>query len=1125
MKKITKYLLLVVIVVVFLSSVGCGADNIPDGGYDLPRFTWGDIYEGDYKQLDSRDVAAQAERLLGYYERAYFYTYRFRSQQKRDFPLYDSASDVDLQGVVNISSDKLKFKLNAFVEGEYTKVTSQEKSTLDGIVWTEGFAKYSQSYKYYLDCNTVGESELTVCNKLSMSGRNIFASPTDLICSVVSSACAAGEYPFTVYYWLNNPSQNSTLSFYQCGKNKYKAVYDTVGDDRVIKDEVYFCIDDNDLLCVKAITTDNSAKGTLVQTTEARPIGFQVKMPVNTDEFVEAQHCHTYEDKWSFDENAHWIAATCNCGTDGRVAYGLHDLSDGKCSVCGFDPDDKDEHKHTYSDKWSFDETIHWHDPTCGHTGIAADKGEHDYKDGFCAICGYPEPTGIRYKVVTDEANNPLYAGVEVALKLTEKDVTIKSTYMGLPVKFISYGAFRNCEELQSVVLPDSIEVVEGIAFENCTSLQSITLPDNVQRIDYGAFAGCKSLKQVNLSANLKYIGGNAFYDCCRLTTVTLPSALENIDDDAFLGCVRLAEVVNNSKLDIIAGKDTYGKVAYYAEYVHSGVSAIKSVGDFTVLTAPDKTYFVDYAGKDNKVVFQSTAENCAVKSYAFFAADNIDEVVLPDSLAEIGSYAFCNSSVRLLKLPDGLTTIGTSAFEGCLSLKEISVPYGVKTIEAYTFRNSGLESVTIADGVKTIEHEAFENCGKLTSVIVGEGVESIRYGAFADCSSLKYVKLPSSLKSVEEQTFRVSGRPTDIVVDIADLSTWCSVDFVENSSNPLSRGGKLHIGGTEPKKLEIPSVVTEIKRYCFYGMNNAVEVSVPVQTTKISDKAFGLSKITSVNLPKNTVWSGAFSACTNLGKVYIEDWSNWLYTSKQGAFGVGYDLYLNEQKVTSLKLTVTDGLPSYAFYNCKSLTDVKLTCSGEVQEFAFAKCVNLTSVSLGEATKIGKQVFSGCTALTTLYIPASVTQIENGAFVNSNLKSVTVDEANTCYRITGNCLVDVTTNTIIAAFDDFVIPDDGMYTIGQYVFYKKSIKAIVIPQNVVLIESNAFAGCHLLEEITLHADTRIASYDVFTACGNLKKINYGGSVSRWKEMTSGFSEPFLSFTVYCSDGTVVVGM
>lgn len=120
----------------------------------------------------------------------------------------------------------------------------------------------------------------------------------------------------------------------------------------------------------------------------------------------------------------------------------------------------------------------------------------------------------------------------------------------------------------------------------------------------------------------------------------------------------------------------------------------------------------------------------------------SIKEFTVPDGVTSIGESAFMDcDSLENITMPDSVTSIGDRAFYGCGSLTSITIPAGVTIIGESTFSGCGsLTSITIPDGVTSIYGYAFRNCKNLTSVIIPDSVTHIYSSAFAYCSNLTLV-------------------------------------------------------------------------------------------------------------------------------------------------------------------------------------------------------------------------------------------------------------------------------------------------------------------------------------------------------------------------------------------------
>ena len=107
----------------------------------------------------------------------------------------------------------------------------------------------------------------------------------------------------------------------------------------------------------------------------------------------------------------------------------------------------------------------------------------------------------------------------------------------------IGYIAFKNCNTLQTIVIPDSVISIGSYAFAYCTSLTTITIPDSVTSIGQNAFFSCDSLTSITISNSVTRIDIGVFENCSSLKTITIPDSVKSIGQAAFYGCTSLASI------------------------------------------------------------------------------------------------------------------------------------------------------------------------------------------------------------------------------------------------------------------------------------------------------------------------------------------------------------------------------------------------------------------------------------------------------------------------------------------------------------------------------------------------------------------------------------------------------
>ena len=144
-----------------------------------------------------------------------------------------------------------------------------------------------------------------------------------------------------------------------------------------------------------------------------------------------------------------------------------------------------------------------------------------------------------------------------------------------------------------------------------------------------------------------------------------------------------------------------------------------------------------------------------------------ITAIVLPDTITEIGDYAFeeC-TGLTSLTIPDSVTKIGEGAFYNCTNLVSVNIPDGITKIKPGTFAGCyDLASISIPESVKEIGNGAFQSCASLTSITLPEAVTEISAYCFSGCSSLASFAIPEQIKSIGAYAFEKCNALTAMTI------------------------------------------------------------------------------------------------------------------------------------------------------------------------------------------------------------------------------------------------------------------------------------------------------------------------------------------------------------------------
>ena len=340
-----------------------------------------------------------------------------------------------------------------------------------------------------------------------------------------------------------------------------------------------------------------------------------------------------------------------------------------------------------------------------------------------CTVCNhtYTEITSLVEFTVTSE-NRHLVGFTGASDEILVIPAVIDGGDVWYKVTAIGIEAFKDCTNLISVILPDSVSIIDESAFAGCSGLMKVFFGTGLTNIGNYAFQDCVSLTEIALPASLTHIGTSSFMNCTALMALNFADdgQLEKIDSYAFSGCTSLTEVViPDSVLFIYQGafrnctsleRITIPFVGYTrnaTKNMHFGYIFGATSADNHVKTIPASLTSVTVTG------------GTTLGTYAFKNCTSLTEILLPDTLTTIGKTAFsgCKNLVSIT-LPDSVTSIADFAFNGCTALTSVVIPHEITSIGIYTFSGcSSLTSVSIPVSVTVIGDSAFNGCSALTDI------------------------------------------------------------------------------------------------------------------------------------------------------------------------------------------------------------------------------------------------------------------------------------------------------------------------------------------------------------------------------------------------------------------------
>lgn len=534
----------------------------------------------------------------------------------------------------------------------------------------------------------------------------------------------------------------------------------------------------------------------------------------------------------------------------------------------------------------------------------------------------------IRLKSVSISSDNPSFICNDGAIYSKADGSTLydvlsgrqESNYtMPSAVNNIKPYAFWGNRYLESVSISGNVGEISAYTFSNCANLKEVGIPYSVKGIGMKAFENCIRLRNITIPISVGRIHSTAFDGCTKLTIDAVPGStakafadslvLEDIDiteyEDTSLDTINDADAEENGS--DAGDTDTDGAVNYYHEVTHinsledeeedSVKGKSKVIGSQVFVFVDNTAATVNMGAPDlnsvEGVVFGETGEtisdisddvakgnsfpkyeiidNKVVADQAYYNSDSAS-IELPETITEIGEFAFARSKISSFEIPDGVTKIGYAAFYHCDELTDVVIPSSVTEIGPSAFAKTpwlqnwkqngtgdflivgdgilldyrgNKTELTIPAGVKTIGAGAFADNEGIKKVILPDSVEVIGEGAFSGCSGLTDIEGGNSLKKIKDRAF--AGCPIQNIRIPASVEEIGLKAFAVADSVKAAKTGTVVFEGTALPKLSYEASSGKLyndayRGLAFEGVDTAVipDAAESLDGTVLDEKLYG---------------------------------------------------------------------------------------------------------------------------------------------------------------------------------------------------------------------------------------------------------------------------------------------
>ena len=415
------------------------------------------------------------------------------------------------------------------------------------------------------------------------------------------------------------------------------------------------------------------------------------------------------------------------------------------------------------------------------------------------------------------------------------------------------------------------------------------------------------------------------------------------------------------------------------------------------------------------------------------------DKIRIPNQInginvTEIGEYAFANSRISEVEIPDTVVSIGKGAFCNCRFLYSVKLPENLRYIDDYTFNYcTRLQNINIPTMLCGVSNNAFAWCSTdffparlYVQETDSSGIDATN--VYSDSDSKIDVIIDENQKTLEilynskEEDNGIGG----IISDFAFCETEIENVVIDEGISKISDGAFEYCENL--RSISLPETVTYIGDYAFCGCKNLESINIPDSVTYIGIDAFaGCESLTEIVLPGSMteISEGTFWGCTGLRTV----------TRPESLHKIGKYAFCGCSSLEDIGSSSITGNRA-SFKNCSSLKNVYIQAYC-IYDSCFYCCTSLANVVIAEneekACEIEKRAFYGCASLTDIIIPKNCIFLGDEAFYgctklkNIMLPAYIIFEYNDVF---GNC-PDIESVTAVMGIFDYDYLDDWYWDLG----------------------------------------------------------------------------------------------